>query len=271
MNDKNIFVHYDDLIKAKRLGDKKISVIIDLTNYKNIFIIKEELDKIKEKLINKSINIDKIFITSFYYKELLEFIINNKIFTFVSFLDEDNFRVEISQLDDSYKEHIVGLHPVNSGVGVVLYKVIGIKNIILESPILNNEINIKMLNELGYNNLFAFPNVVKYKGDIDSNWIRPEAITLYKKLIPNYVLFFDEDSNVDAIINAYYNEQWLGKLGDIIINSKDTTIENVNNILPYSFDKRRMSCEANCHSCIKCNRDLDYVNRMKNLLIKEDY
>lgn len=271
MADKNLFICYNDLIKAKRVSNTELSVIINLTSYKNLFTIKKKLEEIKNNLINKNIKIKKLFIISYYYKELIEYIENLELYTYITFADEEDYRVEISNLTDTQKEHIVGATPVNSGVGIVFYKTIGIKNLIIETPLLNDEQNLVMLKELGYNNLFTIPNKIEYYNTIDSNWIRPEAISLYKKLIPNYILVFDNDVNIDTVIAAYASEQWIGNIGDIVTNiNKESEFAKTNNLLSYSFDKRRMSCRANCHACINCKRDLDYINRIKNLLIKED-
>lgn len=269
--EKNIFIYYNDLIKAKRLSNIKLSVIIDLTSYKNIYIINNKLSEIKNNLINKNINIDKIFIISYYYKELIEYIEGSDIYTFITFVDEQEHRLEISNLTNEQKEHLVGATSVNSGVQIVFYKVIGIKNLIIESPLLNDENNLQMLNNLGYNNLFAIPNKFEFDGIIDSNWIRPEGISLYKKFIPNYILSFDKNTNIDTVINAYASEKWIGNIGDIVTNiSKNSKIAKTSNILSYAFDKRRMNCGAECHRCIHCERDIDYINRIKDNLLKED-
>lgn len=271
MSDKNLFIHYDDLLKAKKINNIKLSVIFDLTSYKNIDIIKEKLIELKKTLINKNINVQKLFIISYYYKELIDYIEDIDLFTYVTFADEENFRVEISNLTDEQKKHIVGASPVSSGVGIVFYKVIGIKNLIVESPLLNDEQNLELLNELEYNDLFVVPNRLEYTNTIDPNWIRPEAVTLYKKLIPNYILSFDETTNVDTVIRAYTTEKWIGNIGDIVSNiDKEHYIAKTPNSLPYSFDKGRMSCGANCHSCIRCERGFDYINRMKDILTYEE-
>ena len=271
MTDKNLFIYYDDLIKAKRISNVELSVIINLTNYKNLFTIKKKLEEIKNNLINKNIKLKNLFIISYYYKELLEYVEDLELYTYITFADEENYRVEISNLTDSQKEHIVGASPVSSGVGIVFYKTIGIKNLIIESPLLNDEQNLALLKDLGYNNLFAIPNKIEYYNTIDSNWIRPEAISIYKKSIPNYILVFDEFVNIDTVIAAYASEQWIGNIGDIVTNiDKESEFAKTTNLLSYAFDKRRMNCRANCHSCINCKRDLDYINRIKNLLIGDD-
>ena len=54
MTDKNLFIYYDDLIKAKRISNVELSIIINLTNYKNLFTIKKKLEEIKNNLINKN-------------------------------------------------------------------------------------------------------------------------------------------------------------------------------------------------------------------------
>lgn len=270
--DKNIFIYYDDLLKMKRPSNLELNIIINLTNYKNIFIIKKKLEEIKNKITNKQINIKSLFIISYYFKELLPILDNEDIFTYISFADEENFRVEISQLSDEYKKHIVGATAVNSGVGIVFYKMIGIKNLIIETPLLNDEENLKLLQELEYNNLFVIPNRIEYQDTIDPNWIRPEAVSLYKKYIKNYILAFDDRVNVDTVVRAYISEKWIGKIRSIVTNIDiESELANVDNILSYTFDKRRMNCHGDCHRCIKCSRDINYINRIKNLLInKED-
>lgn len=271
MTEKNLFINYNDLMKTKRTSNLELSVIIDLTNYKNIFIIKEKLEEIKINLINKGIQIKNLLIITNYYKELLDIVENSEIYVFITFADEEEHRTEISQLSDSQKQHIIGATPVNSGVGIVFYKIIGIKNLIIESPLLNNENNLKLLQTLGYNNLFTIPNRLTYDNIIDANWIRPEAVSLYKNLIPNYILSFDENVNIDTVIMAYSREEWIGKIGDIVTNiDTEGTLAQTQNVLSYTFDKRRMSCNADCHSCIHCERDIDYINRIHKILKKEN-
>lgn len=271
MEDKNIFILYEDLMKTKRLSNTELCVILDLTQYEDIDSVKKFLKKASKKIISKGVIIKKFLFISYYYKEIFDFLSDMKIYSFVSFVDEEEHREEISDLKDEDKEHIVGINSVNSGVGIVFYKVIGIKNIIIESPLLNDEQNLKMLKELGYNNLFTIPNIKLYSDIIDSNWIRPEGITLYKNVIPNYILYFSEKNNIDTVITAYLREKWLGKVGDMLITIKDDDIlNNTTNILPYTFDIRRMNCRAECHNCIKCERDIDYINRITRKSKKED-
>ena len=71
--------------------------------------------------------VDILYENPIYYNHL-EYIEDLELYTYITFADEENYRVEISNLTDSQKEHIVGASPVSSGVGIVFYKTIGIKN-----------------------------------------------------------------------------------------------------------------------------------------------
>lgn len=264
MGDKDLFIYYEDIDKVNSIKDIEINLIMNLGNYSNLFTMKNKLEEAKNKIINKNLNVKNFFIVSYFYEEIIEYIVNMPNFAFVSFIDEEDYRVEISEFTDEEKSHIVGYKSVNSGVGIIFYKMIGIKNLIIDAPLLNDEQNLRMLRGLGYNNLFATPNVMLYGGNQDPTWIRPEGVSLYKKYITNFILNCNNKVNIDTVIRAYTQEEWIGKISDIIVGAEENKyIVNTHNLFSYEFDHKRMNCRANCHTCPSCDRAVDYINRLK--------
>ena len=182
---------------------------------------------------------------------------------YYQFTNEGDIRELIYNLQDNeLKDQILGNNLCKTGIDILKYRVIGISNIIVTSPIINSRNQLEMLEKIGYT-LFVIPNHMEdfLRAPDDSSWIRPEGIKFYPN-INNWILdTYNLNSNM--VFNAYTNGIWLGKLSNIIINFNNINNEyaDIKNLLIPTFDIKRTTCKGDCLSCQKCEKEFT-VNKI---------
>lgn len=250
-NDKIISetIPYGIIIDLLELGEKRINIFLNKL-YQNPDFLKKNVKKIilkteyNKELFNNIVSLDNIY-----------FIFNNE--------EEIENRLSIMQLSDEIKSHIIGKRICTTGVDILLYRAIGIKNIFIGSPLINDADELKMLEKIGYT-LYAIPNIINpLIGFNDPNWIRPEGIKLYPN-IHNWILYSNEEKNIKIILESYYKGGYIGKIKNFLINF-DTSYNsylNIENFLNPTFDIKRTICKGKCQFCDSCNRELKINNQI---------
>lgn len=242
---------YGLIIDLDELGEKRL----------NIFLNKMYKD---QKYINN--NVKKIILKMDYQENLFKNIdITDNIYFIFNNEESLDIRMSIMELSDTIKKHIIGKKICTTGVDILLYRVIGIKNIFVGSPLINDADELKMLQKIGYT-LYAIPNIINSLiGFRDPNWIRPEGIKLYPN-INNWVLYSSDNKNIKTILNAYYKGGYVGPVKNYLINFDNSYNKDINiiNFFNPTFDIKKTICKANCQYCDSCNRELQINHQMTN-------
>ena len=182
---------------------------------------------------------------------------------YYQFTNEDDIRELIYNMkNNEVKDRILGNNFCETGIDILKYRAIGISNIIVTAPIINSRNQLDMLEKIGYT-LFVVPNHMEdfLRASDDPSWIRPEGIKFYPN-IKNWILD-TYNLNPNTVFNAYTNGIWLGKLSSIIINFDNINNEyvDIKNFLIPTFDIKRTTCNGNCLSCQKCEKEF-IVNKL---------
>lgn len=238
-----------------------------ITTNAPIGVIMEAIDRVSLTEIQKILKSDKhnvksVIIYTYYTENTIFYDIDN---VYYAFYNEAEARETLHNLSDKDKKHILGAKPCTSGVEILMYKVIGITNIIISSPLINSIETLKELTHTGYK-FFTIANLNKTKdGVMDPSWIRPEGIFIYDDCICNYFLT-GQSNTIDTIVNGYLRENGVGFLDNYIKNLKEMghDFEQVPNMLPITFDEMRANCGADCIHCRGCKRFIDFGNNFKN-------
>lgn len=256
--DNIFYVNYKELdsIQATKTP---IGVIIDMREFgtKELDILIKKMYSNKEKHL-----INKIIIRLDINEETLNNLKINKDI-YYQFTNEDDKRELIYKMQNyELKKQILGNNVCKTGVDIIKYRAIGISNIIVTSPIINSRNQLEMLEKIGYN-LFVIPNRMEnfLRASDDPSWIRPEGIKFYPN-VKNWILCA-HGLNPNTIFNAYTSEIWLGKLSDIIFNFNNINNKyaDIKNFLIPTFDIKRTTCNGECLSCKKCDKEF-IVNQL---------
>lgn len=251
------YIDYSELKNLKNTATP-IGVIIRMDEIKL-----DEFNTFMMKIVNdtEGHSIEKVIIDlEFNFEVVNNLQISENIY--YRFYNEDQKRAAISTLKEELRERIIGIHTCSTGVEILRYRAIGISNIVLASPFINDDVELQMLEKIGYT-IFAVPNYNNNFGSqIDSNWIRPESIELYN-CINNWILVSDKTKNIDTIISAYTQKQWIGKISDFLVNFDKSfnTYRNLNNLLSPTFDVRRTVCRGECLNCNKCEKEFIFSQK----------
>ena len=262
-NEKIFYIKYDEINNIESMK-KPIGVIIDIDV--------DDLDNLK-KIYSNIINEHKIIIQKVIFKmdineELSKHLfINDNVYFYIK--NEEENRDLIDKMDAQLKKQIIGKKVCTCGIDILLYRSIGIHNIIVSSPLINDKKELEMLEKIGYN-LFVIPNYSNaiLKEVLDPSWIRPEGIRYYPN-IKNWVIVSNKLVNINTALRSYIREQWIGPLASIIVNFDNpfNVFRDSENLLAGTFDIRRSMCEGNCLNCNKCNKEFMVI---KKLIEKEE-
>lgn len=256
--DNIFYVDYKELDSIQSTK-APIGVIINMKEFgtKELDILIKKMHSDKEKHL-----INKIIIRMEGNAEILNTLkASNDIY--YQFTNEDDIRELIYNMQDNeLKDRILGNNFCKTGIDILKYRAIGISNIIVTAPIINSRNQLDMLEKIGYT-LFVVPNHMEdfLRASDDPSWIRPEGIKFYPN-IKNWILD-TYNLNPNTVFNAYTNEIWLGKLSSIIINFENINNEyaDIKNFLIPTFDIKRTTCNGNCLSCQKCEKEF-IVNKL---------
>lgn len=256
--DNIFYVDYKEL-ESIQSTKAPIGVIINMKEFgtKELDILIKKIHSDKEKhLINKIIirmeGNEEIFNTLKASDDI-----------YYQFTNEDDIRELIYNMkNNEVKDRILGNNFCKTGIDILKYRAIGISNIIVTAPIINSRNQLDMLEKIGYT-LFVVPNHMEdfLRASDDPSWIRPEGIKFYPN-IKNWILD-TYNLNPNTVFNAYTNGIWLGKLSSIIINFDNVSNEyaDIKNFLIPTFDIKRTTCNGNCLSCQKCEKEF-IVNKL---------
>lgn len=236
-----------------------IGVIINMKEFgtKELDILIKKMHSDKEKHL-----INKIIIRMEGNEEIFN-TLKASADIYYQFTNEDDIRELIYNMQDNeLKDRILGNNFCKTGIDILKYRAIGISNIIVTAPIINSRNQLDMLEKIGYT-LFIVPNHMEdfLRASDDPSWIRPEGIKFYPN-IKNWILD-TYNLNPNTVFNAYTNEIWLGKLSSIIINfdNVNNKYADIKNFLIPTFDIKRTTCNGNCLSCQKCEKEF-IVNKL---------
>lgn len=256
--DNIFYVDYKELDSIQSTK-ASIGVIINMKEFgtKELDILIKKMHSDKEKHL-----INKIIIRMEGNAEILN-TLKASDDIYYQFTNEDDIRELIYNMQDNeLKDRILGNNFCKTGIDILKYRAIGISNIIVTAPIINSRNQLDMLEKIGYT-LFIVPNHMEdfLRASDDSSWIRPEGIKFYPN-IKNWILD-TYNLNPNTVFNAYTNEMWLGKLSSIIINFDNVNNEyaDIKNFLIPTFDIKRTTCNGNCLSCQKCEKEF-IVNKL---------
>lgn len=256
--DNIFYVDYKELDSIQSTK-APIGVIINMKEFgtKELDILIKKMHSDKEKHL-----INKIIIRMECNEEILN-TLKASDDIYYQFTNEDDIRELIYNMQDNeLKDRILGNNFCKTGIDILKYRAIGISNIIVTAPIINSRNQLDMLEKIGYT-LFIVPNHMEdfLRASDDSSWIRPEGIKFYPN-IKNWILD-TYNLNPNTVFNAYTNEIWLGKLSSIIINFDNINNEyaDIKNFLIPTFDIKRTTCNGNCLSCQKCEKEF-IVNKL---------
>lgn len=256
--DNIFYVDYKELDSIQSTK-APIGVIINMKEFgtKELDILIKKMHSDKEKHL-----INKIIIRMECNEEILN-TLKASDDIYYQFTNEDDIRELIYNMQDNeLKDRILGNNFCKTGIDILKYRAIGISNIIVTAPIINSRNQLDMLEKIGYT-LFIVPNHMEdfLRASDDSSWIRPEGIKFYPN-IKNWILD-TYNLNPNTVFNAYTNEIWLGKLSSIIINFDNVNNEyaDIKNFLIPTFDIKRTTCNGNCLSCQKCEKEF-IVNKL---------
>lgn len=255
---KTLYIYQGELEKVK--GTYPLGVIIDATK------ADANLQEAQSLLSSEKYHIKSVVITTVFQPN------KTKIYTvdnlYYRFVNEEEVREEIYNLTDEEKAHIIGNKLCHTGVDILMYGAIGIKNVIIRSPFINDKDNLKDLHDNCNWKFWAIPNYDEgyYGGFIDPNILRPEATSIYKDIIDNYVLLTSPRVTVNSVLAAYSREEAIGNLSDYIVNFNriDNPYRDTPNLLTIAFDEKRAHCRAECTHCNNCNRYLESINILIN-------
>lgn len=256
--DNIFYVDYKELDSIQSTK-APIGVIINMKEFgtKELDILIKKMHSDKEKHL-----INKIIIRMECNEEILN-TLKASDDIYYQFTNEDDIRELIYNMQDNeLKDRILGNNFCKTGIDILKYRAIGISNIIVTAPIINSRNHLDMLEKIGYT-LFIVPNHMEdfLRASDDPSWIRPEGIKFYPN-IKNWILD-TYNLNPNTVFNAYTNEIWLGKLSSIIINFDNINNEyaDIKNFLIPTFDIKRTTCNGNCLSCQKCDKEF-IVNKL---------
>lgn len=254
------YIDYSELSNFKD-HTTPIGIVIDMFQVHQENFNKFMIDLYEDKLPH---NINKIIVKMDINQNTLARLNYHKDI-FYMFYNEDDYYEEISNLDNDMKKQIIGAQVCSYGVQILKYRALGISNVFVASPFINDDTELNMLKSIGYN-LYAVPNMNNSFGEvIDSNWIRPEGIKYYPS-INNWILATSENSNINTIFSAYLEETWIGNIGDYLVNFNNSLnkYNNYPNILLPSFDMKRAYCKAECLSCNSCAKEFALNHKITN-------
>ena len=253
--DKLFYIKYNRLEEI-RDTQTPIGVVIDTREFGS-----EEFDRFVNSLEEDSHNIQSTIIKTEFNPEIAESMSTNEDVYYV-FSNELEMRKEIQSLPRALQKRIIGNKICRTGVDIILYRMSGITNVQVASPLINSKVDLEMLKALGWT-LFTTPNLNDSWGDmVDPNWIRPEGIHLYDDLISGYLLASDGGSNVNVILRAYLSETWLGDLRDFLVNFDNdiNPYRNQRNLLMPTFDVMRSTSGDNQYFFESMKREFELSN-----------
>lgn len=251
---ENLFyVNYEAFGAIKDMNTP-VGVIIDTDAFGQ-----DKMDKFMKKLNSpkEKHHIEKVIIRTKLTEELLANIIpcDNVYYQFTN-EDEHTREIIYRMEDEKLRSRFIGNNICKTGIDILSYRIIGISNIMIGSPIINSRSQLEMLEKIGYT-LFAIPNHLDNLTNAVSNpnWIRPEAIKFYPN-INNWILSTDSIKPATAF-RAYNSGIWLGKLSDVIdgFDNEANPHKDMKNFLIPTFDIKRTTCRGECLSCQKCQKE----------------
>lgn len=117
----------------------------------------------------------------------------------------------------------------------------------------------------------VFPNVAQNSSPIEpsvtSFFIRPEDKKLYEDYVDVFE-FYGKSDRQEVLYDIYEQEQWNGKVNDIITN---LPVEVDNYYIANVFGYERLECKKSCLSsgCNICNLACGLSNKIRNRLTEE--
>lgn len=261
---KNLFYINYNKLKYFTNKESEIGVILDV-NELGLNTLHDFITKIMEDKID--FNIRRVLVKLDVEQDsITKLKIDDRDILYYSFNNEEEIRQYIETMPEDVKKRVIGKKICKSGVDILSYRAIGISNIFISSPIINDSSQLEMLKKIGYT-LFCVPNYNRNFGsEIDPSWIRPEAVSLYDN-INDWILECCQSMNINTIYNAYSKGAWLGSIKDFLVgfNESYNIYRNTRNMLIPTFDFKRVHCRADCLNCNKCIREF---NLTKNITEK---
>lgn len=114
-------------------------------------------------------------------------------------------------------------------------------------------------------NIAQCPHGTKdYLPEITKFFIRPEDVCQYEDFVDTFELYSTGDDRISTIYEIYKKEQWLGDIGDIILDFHDT-IPNTG-ISPH-FGRCRVNCKKDCtyKDCSICTEIAQLAPKFKEV------
>lgn len=245
--DKTLYIKEEALTKTNT--NIPLGVILNVKSDSNY------LEKVVS-LVETDKHIIKSLIIDTEYVEGMHFIEKDNVF--YRFTNEEDVRDSIWSLPDEKKARIIGARLCSSGVHILSYKIIGITNIQITTPLINNVEFLRNLKSGNYR-LFCTANVNStVKGVIDPSWIRPEGLYQFDGIMEDFILETSDKTNVDFILSSYSKGESIGLIRDFIVGFEnyDKRYINCPNLLNMTFDVSRLNCGADCLFCRQCERSV---------------
>lgn len=225
---------YADIVDfvSNKFKEQRQKAVINITDADNIDIIISYLNKLKTVHPNFIVQIDLMSQKS--YIELLK---NNEIdFMFANFAN--NYDTFYSMID------------------------LGAEDIYITETLCFDLKNLQDARDKYGINLRVIPDVAQYaRGtgriipQISKFFIRPEDIEKYDEYV-DVIEIYRRDDRQSVIYEIYKNQQWLGKLNEIILDL-DTDINNI--AISTHFGPNRIGCQKRC-MIGKCNLCMEIEN-----------
>lgn len=243
-----VIIHWsikDDIVdyaKSKYAQDQRI--IISFTD-KDMFEFNERVLPILLKLKKEHNNFSMRFDEFLPNKETLDI------------LKENEIRFYFSQLCNSW-DILYGL------------SLLGASDVIITEELCFDIVNVSAFCKPRGIKVRVYPNVAQYNGhfiggqipDMVKFFVRPEDTPIYEPFVDVFEIWGDFEK-LSVLFEIYKQQQWLGKIGDIVIGFNDDV---PNPGIMTHFAGIRINCKKKCLQGKKC----DICRTMKEIAIKLD-